>query len=136
MKGACSAGDSEAKRDGTLVFGPSPQAARLETSKGLFHEFAHAGAIPTATSRSFSDLTAAQSYLGTMTPPYVIKADGPARRCGVRIEATFFESLHTPLQNLGTRPARLHCEHVNRWLLNYKNRTRISSHSAAQSSKS
>ncbi|HBH85955.1 MAG TPA: phosphoribosylamine--glycine ligase [Bacteroidales bacterium] len=69
------------------VIGPDKSAARLEGSKDFAKEFMTKYGIPTATYRSFDKTTASGvfSFLKTMAPPYVIKADGLAAGKGVLI---------------------------------------------------
>lgn len=69
------------------VIGPVRSAARLEGSKDFAKEFLTRHNIPTAVFRSFdsTNLHEAMQFLGTMAPPYVIKADGLAAGKGVVI---------------------------------------------------
>ncbi|MEM1147156.1 MAG: phosphoribosylamine--glycine ligase [Pseudomonadota bacterium] len=67
------------------VFGPSENAAQLESSKGFSKDLMKRLDIPTAAYGRFSDLTEALDFLETMQPPYVIKADGLAAGKGVVI---------------------------------------------------
>ena len=80
------AGLSDALRArGFDVFGPSEKAAQLESSKGFSKDIMRKLDIPTAAYGRFTDLTEALDFLETMTPPYVIKADGLAAGKGVVI---------------------------------------------------
>ena len=67
------------------VFGPSEKAAQLESSKGFSKDLMKRFDIPTAAYGRFTDLTEALDFLETMSPPYVIKADGLAAGKGVVI---------------------------------------------------
>lgn len=69
------------------VIGPEKSAARLEGSKDFAKEFLIRNNIPTARYRSFNKENAAgvHSFLNTLSPPYVIKADGLAAGKGVLI---------------------------------------------------
>ena len=67
------------------VFGPSEKAAQLESSKGFSKDLMKRLDIPTAAYGRFTDLTEALDFLETMSPPYVIKADGLAAGKGVVI---------------------------------------------------
>ena len=69
------------------VVGPDKSAARLEGSKDFAKEFMTKYGIPTASYRSFEKDTSNEvhSFLQTMAPPYVIKADGLAAGKGVLI---------------------------------------------------
>ncbi len=80
------AGLSDALRArGFDVFGPSQKAAQLESSKGFSKDIMAQFDIPTARYGRFSDLTEALDFLESMSPPYVIKADGLAAGKGVVI---------------------------------------------------
>ena len=70
-----------------LVVGPSKAAASLEGSKDFAKEFMARHKIPTAAYRTFTTdtLPEGQSFLSTLTPPYVLKADGLAAGKGVLI---------------------------------------------------
>jgi len=69
------------------VIGPDKSAARLEGSKDFSKGFLSRHKIPTAAYRSFdkSSLKEVRSFLKTLQPPYVIKADGLAAGKGVLI---------------------------------------------------
>lgn len=69
------------------VIGPSKQWAELEGSKEFAKAFMQRHNIPTAAYQSFTKDTLAEglSYLETVTPPYVLKADGLAAGKGVVI---------------------------------------------------
>ena len=70
-----------------LVVGPSSHGAKLEGSKEYSKEFMERHKIPTAPYKSFNQdkLKEGMDYLNSMTPPYVLKADGPAAGKGVLI---------------------------------------------------
>lgn len=70
---------------GIAVFGPSAKAARLEGSKAFAKDFYARQNVPTARYGNFSDAAEAKAFLDTMTPPYVLKADGLAAGKGVVI---------------------------------------------------
>lgn len=67
--------------------GPSASAARLEGSKDFAKNFLTRHKIPTAAFRTFdrSNADMARPFMETLTPPYVVKADGLAAGKGVRI---------------------------------------------------
>lgn len=69
------------------VIGPQKAAAQLEGSKEFAKEFMFRHAIPTAAYQSFDagSLEAGYRFLETLTPPYVLKADGLAAGKGVLI---------------------------------------------------
>ena len=70
---------------GLLCFGPSAEAARLETSKSFTKEICAACGAPTAESAFFTDLQKARAYLAGKSTPIVIKADGLAAGKGVTV---------------------------------------------------
>ncbi len=69
------------------LIGPDKSAARLEASKDFAKAFLMRHKIPTAAYKSFDKTTMkeASSFLRTLNPPYVIKADGLAAGKGVMI---------------------------------------------------
>ncbi len=73
--------------ENVAVIGPSKEGAALEGSKERAKEFMMAHGIPTAAYESFtaSTLAEGQSFLETLQPPYVLKADGLAAGKGVLI---------------------------------------------------
>jgi phosphoribosylamine--glycine ligase len=75
----------ELEAAGARAFGPAREAARIEGSKAWANDLCEKHGIPTARSRAFSELGPAVDYLETLTPPYVIKADGLAAGKGVVI---------------------------------------------------
>lgn len=69
------------------VIGPQKAAAKLEGSKEFAKEFLFKHQIPTAAYQSFvpSELEKGYAFLETLSPPYVLKADGLAAGKGVLI---------------------------------------------------
>ncbi len=69
------------------VIGPQKAAATLEGSKEFAKEFMQRHQIPTATYQSFiaDNLDEGYTFLETLEPPYVLKADGLAAGKGVLI---------------------------------------------------
>ena len=69
------------------VIGPTKYAAQLEGSKDFAKAFLVRNGIPTAKYKSFNKATCAEAaeFLKTLSPPYVIKADGLAAGKGVMI---------------------------------------------------
>ena len=67
--------------------GPGRKAARLEGSKAYAKAFMEEYGIPTADYRRFTvdDVSEAEAYVGGLTPPIVLKADGLAAGKGVLI---------------------------------------------------
>lgn len=76
----------------TIVIGPSAQGAMLEGSKAFAKDFMIKQNIPTAAYREISDYTEGVVFLKTLTPPYVLKADGLAAGKGVLIINDFDEA--------------------------------------------
>ena len=70
---------------GLRAFGPTHEAAQLESSKVFSKAFMQRHGIPTAKHRSFSDYSEAERYLLEADMPIVLKADGLALGKGVLI---------------------------------------------------
>src|SRR5574337_91411 len=75
-------------RQGTLCFGPSEAAARLEGSKGFAKDFCREFGIPTAKYRRFGHKEEAKRFVQERGAPIVIKADGLAAGKGVIVAMT------------------------------------------------
>jgi phosphoribosylamine--glycine ligase len=71
------------RQRGLKVFGPSKEAAQLESSKDFAKAFMKRHHIPTAAYETFSDAAAAHAYVEKNGAPIVIKADGLAAGKGV-----------------------------------------------------
>ncbi|MGI9171914.1 MAG: phosphoribosylamine--glycine ligase, partial [Chthoniobacterales bacterium] len=71
--------------EGLRVFGPTKQAAQLESSKIFAKEFMRRFHVPTALFGSFDDSQAALHFCERLCCPIVIKADGLALGKGVTI---------------------------------------------------
>ena len=76
------------------IVGPSKKGALLEGSKEFSKEFMMRYNIPTAAYQSFTKDTLEEGYrfLETLSPPYVLKADGLAGGKGVLIPETLKEA--------------------------------------------
>jgi phosphoribosylamine---glycine ligase len=74
------------------VIGPSAHGAQLEGSKAFAKKFMARHDIPTAKYREITAHTEGSSFLKTLTPPYVLKADGLAAGKGVLILNDFEEA--------------------------------------------
>jgi len=70
---------------GVAVFGPSAEAARLESSKRFAKEFMARHGIPTAAHASFSSADAAEAHVRARGGPCVVKADGLTAGKGVTV---------------------------------------------------
>ncbi|KVD78793.1 phosphoribosylamine--glycine ligase [Burkholderia sp. ABCPW 14] len=77
---------------GLKVFGPTKEAAQLESSKDFAKAFMKRHGIPTADYETFTDAAAAHAYLDTKGAPIVVKADGLAAGKGVVVAATLEEA--------------------------------------------
>lgn len=74
-----------------LVVGPKKYGAQLEGSKDFAKQFMIRHNIPTAKYKTFCKETFSEAcdFLKTLTPPYVLKADGLAAGKGVIIEPNY-----------------------------------------------
>ena len=77
---------------GLKIFGPTREAAQLESSKDFAKAFMKRHGIPTADYETFTDATAAHAYLDTKGAPIVVKADGLAAGKGVVVAMTLEEA--------------------------------------------
>ena len=71
--------------EGLKIFGPTKNAARLESSKEFTKQFMKKNDIPTASFRAFSDPEEAKDYAVKQETKLVVKADGLAFGKGVII---------------------------------------------------
>jgi phosphoribosylamine--glycine ligase len=76
------------RAEGRAVFGPTAAAAQLEASKAFSKEVMEAAGVPTAASRTFTDLAAALAYVERHPEPLVVKASGLAAGKGAIVCAT------------------------------------------------
>ena len=83
------------------IFGPTRNAARIESSKSFAKELMVRENIPTAVSRTFDTMDAAFIWLETCPMPVVVKADGLAQGKGVIICATKAEAQEAVKSMLG-----------------------------------
>jgi phosphoribosylamine--glycine ligase len=87
------AGVVNAFRDADLrIFGPTSEAAQLESSKDFAKQFMTRHGIPTAKFRTFADAVEAHAYVDAEGAPIVVKADGLAAGKGVVVAATAAEA--------------------------------------------
>jgi phosphoribosylamine--glycine ligase len=77
---------------GLRVFGPTRQAAQLESSKAFSKAFMKRHGIPTAEYDTFTDAAAAHAYVDAKGAPIVVKADGLAAGKGVVVAMTAAEA--------------------------------------------
>jgi phosphoribosylamine--glycine ligase len=84
---------------GLKVFGPTREAAQLESSKDFAKSFMQRHGIPTAQYQTFSDAAAAHAYIDANGAPIVIKADGLAAGKGV-VVAMSLEEAHGAVDDM------------------------------------
>ena len=80
------------RQRGLKVFGPTKEAAQLESSKDFAKAFMKRHGIPTAEYETFSDAALAHAYVDSKGAPIVIKADGLAAGKGVVVATTLDEA--------------------------------------------
>ena len=84
---------------GLKVFGPTKEAAQLESSKDFAKAFMQRHGIPTAKYQTFSDVAQAHAYIDANGAPIVIKADGLAAGKGV-VVAMSLEEAHRAVDDM------------------------------------
>ena len=77
---------------GLKIFGPTKEAAQLESSKDFAKAFMQRHGIPTAAYQTFTDVAQAHAYIDQQGAPIVIKADGLAAGKGVVVAMTLEEA--------------------------------------------
>ncbi|QSY05961.1 phosphoribosylamine--glycine ligase [Burkholderia pseudomallei] len=77
---------------GLKIFGPTKEAAQLESSKDFAKAFMKRHGIPTADYETFTDAAAAHAYVDSKGAPIVVKADGLAAGKGVVVAMTLEEA--------------------------------------------
>jgi phosphoribosylamine--glycine ligase len=87
------------RAQGLKVFGPTKEAAQLESSKDFAKRFMLRHKIPTAAYETFSDIAAAHAYVDSKGAPIVIKADGLAAGKGV-VVAMSLEEAHQAIDDM------------------------------------
>jgi phosphoribosylamine--glycine ligase len=88
---------------GLKIFGPTQEAAQLESSKDFAKRFMARHGIPTAAFETFSDAAKAHDYVKAQGAPIVIKADGLAAGKGV-VVATTLEEAHGAIDHMLAGP--------------------------------
>ena len=84
---------------GLKIFGPTREAAQLESSKDFAKRFMARHNIPTAAFATFIDIAAAHAYVEQQGAPIVIKADGLAAGKGVVVAMTLDEA-HSAIDDM------------------------------------
>lgn len=102
----------EFAKSGVPCFGPSKQAARIETSKIYAKEFMQTHSIPTPAYTLCTTLPQAEACIASSQLPLVIKADGLAAGKGVVIAHTKDEAHMHAQQMLATYGPLLIEEHI------------------------
>ncbi|MBS3916709.1 MAG: phosphoribosylamine--glycine ligase [Sulfuritalea sp.] len=83
------------------IFGPTREAAQLESSKDFAKRFMQRHRIPTAAFATFSDAESAHAYVDAQGAPIVVKADGLAAGKGVVVAMDSAEA-HTAIDMMLT----------------------------------
>ncbi|MDP2958041.1 MAG: phosphoribosylamine--glycine ligase [Longimicrobiales bacterium] len=86
---------------GLPVFGPSKEAARIESSKAYAKDLMRAAGVPTAEHRTFRDREAAEAYVRERGAPIVVKASGLAAGKGAVVCDTVEEAVQAVASMLG-----------------------------------
>ncbi len=89
----------EFKKKGLRIWGPTKQAAQIESSKAFSKDFMRRHNLPTAKFQIFNDFEKAKEYVSKQSFPIVIKASGLALGKGVIIAQTEEEAI-LALQNM------------------------------------
>ena len=79
--------------NGLAIFGPTREAARIESSKSFAKELMAKHSIPTGRTEVFSSYREACSYVKSQNFPLVVKADGLAAGKGVTVATTEEEAV-------------------------------------------
>jgi len=83
----------EVRAAGIVCFGPSKDAAEIESSKGFMKNLCLKACVPTGEFKRFNDAEAAKAYVREKGAPIVVKADGLAAGKGVTVAQTLDEAL-------------------------------------------
>lgn len=86
---------------GLPVFGPSREAARIESSKAFAKELMRNAGVPTAEHRTFTDLAGTEAYLRERGAPIVVKASGLAAGKGAVVCTDVEEAVDAARSMLG-----------------------------------
>ncbi|OQA34499.1 MAG: Phosphoribosylamine--glycine ligase [Betaproteobacteria bacterium ADurb.Bin341] len=99
------------RQRGLKIFGPTKEAAQLESSKDFAKRFMARHNIPTADFETFSDAQAAHAYVDKKGAPIVIKADGLAAGKGV-VVAMHLDEAHAAIDDMlsGNKLGVVHTE--------------------------
>jgi len=89
------------RAEGRAVVGPSAAAAQIEASKAFAKDVMAAAGVPTASSRTFTDLAAALAWVERHAVPLVVKASGLAAGKGAVVCASRAEAADAVQAMLG-----------------------------------
>jgi len=81
------------EKQGLPVFGPSREAARIESSKAFAKEVMTAADVPTADFRTFRDADACEAWIREQGAPIVVKASGLAAGKGAIVARTVADAV-------------------------------------------
>lgn len=81
-------------RRGLAIFGPTRDAAAIESSKAYAKSLMARAGVPTAAYRSFTEIGAAEAYIREMGAPIVVKASGLAAGKGAVVCDTVEAAIH------------------------------------------
>lgn len=87
------------REEGLLIFGPTAEAARIESSKEFAKQLMERYGIPTGKYRSFDNFAEARDYVLSNPLPAVIKYDGLAAGKGV-VVASLYEEAEQALRDM------------------------------------
>ena len=93
----------EFRRSKLRIFGPTRNAARIESSKSFSKELMVRCKIPTANAQTFDKLDQALRYIESHPTPMVVKADGLAQGKGVIVASSREEAKVAVTTMLGGR---------------------------------
>jgi phosphoribosylamine--glycine ligase len=85
------------------IFGPTKEAAKIESSKVFAKELMQKYGIPTAQSVTLSSFTEARDYVNSMPSPVVVKADGLAAGKGAIVASSAAEAIKALSDIMGKR---------------------------------
>ena len=91
------------RKKGVPVFGPSADAARIESSKAFAKALMESAGVPTAAYRTFTDLAEAEAHVRERGAPVVVKASGLAAGKGAVVCASVEEATDALRRILGER---------------------------------
>jgi phosphoribosylamine--glycine ligase len=91
------------RAEGRAVLGPGAAAAQIEASKAFAKDVMAAAGVPTAASRTFTDLAVALAWVDRQPEPLVVKASGLAAGKGAVVCATRAEARDVVQAMLGDR---------------------------------